>query len=800
MPTRRIQCAAPGWKLSVCVLALGLVTAPLRAADKPADDAAEQRKDAAVPPADPAQWIVDYALSVGQQVTSPQPQDAEYVLVWLDAAGRISPGLADAHLWRFDLLNRLGRDEAARAALADYCRAAPHDVHAAIQRLDLDFAAARNAEERLALCTDRLTDPDISAEFASDIHRRLAEIHYAQGDADAALADARRAVELMPLNLPAQKLLAEIEGRMDDPRTRVHLLVMELSVNPGSISARRKLADTLASVGMSETALTWYAHARQAFLQEYPERPVPEDLVLAEAAARADADDVDGALGLCRDLLVRDPANSAAAMALIAIARDAERTETATEMQDTLAAHLRELEAHALETHDAAVCAAIAAFNLDVSYDPHRALKFARTADASAPSNPAIRALLGRALVDTGQVDEGIALLKSVAGADQRAALALATALRSQQQADAAIAVLQQAAALRRAGRDYRGIRAVLRELHADMPKPPDVDGIRALLGKLNPALLNFSANPADFIHYEFRLQQPSVPLSAPIRAEVALVNNADFPVSVGSARMAPDHIAVSVGMANAPDTARPGYLTIDLNTCFLLAPGARSSRVVALDTIAAQALIYRQPQRELALEFTFTPDPVVANDARIVCGLPGIKASERRLIRRAVNASPEGQTRLAAQLRTGSEPERLAAIDIMLALIFERQEETSGKTQPYPMAHVDVDNLKRLLRVALRDRSALVRARAACALSLLPLDDAAVGDLAPLLSDRHFLPRLCACELFARQQGKVFLPVLERMRTDSDPLVARLAGLYRDALTRGAATPTPRPAPTAQP
>jgi hypothetical protein len=194
----------------------------------------------------------------------------------------------------------------------------------------------------------------------------------------------------------------------------------------------------------------------------------------------------------------------------------------------------------------------------------------------------------------------------------------------------------------------------------------------------------------------------------------VALVNNADFPISVGGERMAPARVAVTIRPTRSATAARNGYLTVDLHERFLLRPGERTQRVVRLDTIAAQGLLYRQPQRELEIEFIFTPDPVLSAEGAVTCGLSGIEPITRSCTRRAVNASPEGQARLAAQLRTGSEPQRLAAIDIVLALIFERSEVQAGRTQPYPLAHVDTGHLARLLRVALRDTSPLVRAQAA--------------------------------------------------------------------------------------
>lgn len=791
--------AAP-FALLLAVLA-ALSATPLRVQESAAEAPAPA-------PADPAQWLVDYALSYGDQVTNPQPADAEYVLAWMEAAGRHSPTLAEAHLWRYDLLTRLNRPEEARAALAEYCRAAPRDLRAAFNLFELDIAAAKTSEQRIALCRERLAQPGLPPELASDLHRRLGKLYYSQGDTDAAIAEVRQAISLIDLNLPAHELLAAIEERLDDPRTRVQLLVTELTVNPRAVETRWRMADTLSALGLATDALAWYGHARSAFMRQFPESALPADLLLAEATAHAAAGDFDAAIGNCQAVLGRDPANAAAALRLIAIAREADNAPLAKEHTNLLGARLRELEPDALKRRDARVCLQIARYHLDCAFDPHRALSFARSASEFQPGDPEIRAVLGRALVETQNLDEAVRVLTQPAAADQQAAIALATALRSLDRSDQASAVLQKAARLRFTGPEFTKIRSMLRELHAEAPALPDAGELRNVLRTFDSGLLEFDADPAKTVRFDAVIAHGALPLSAPIWAELSLTNISRQRVTLGDERMVPARVAVSLRERDKPDTERTGYLDVEFNERVILKPGERTTRTVRLDTVRAQALLFHQPQRARDFVFTFVPAPqrVQAPTAGVDVGsaaasadhaaqvkadasgtafaltsrLAGLATIDRQVTRLPVNASADGLRRLAAQLRTGSEAQRLAAIDIVLALVYEREEIVRGVTPTYPASAVDVGEIERMLLAAAQDPSAIVRARVACAFTYLKLEQDSINALAPLLSDAHWLPRMMACELFAKRQGKVFAPVLKRLVDDADPSVARLARLYQ--------------------
>ncbi|MCB9849139.1 MAG: tetratricopeptide repeat protein [Phycisphaerales bacterium] len=738
----------------------------------------------AVAPPDPAQWIADYAIYFGQNISDPAPDDGEYVLAWLDVAVRVSPDLAEAHLWRYDLLTRMKRPDEARAALADYCRSAPDDLSAAFNLLDLQFAAAKKAEDRLQLCRDRLAESDIAHEFASDLHRRIAEIIFAQGDTAGAINEARQAVNLVPLNLPAQQLLAMLENRATEPATQVELLLTELGVRPASVDARWRLADTLAALGMTDDALAWYAHTETALARQNPGNPPPFDLLLATADVRADSGDYEGAIADCNRILSADPENLAAAHKLILIARRAERSQTAKTQTEQLALNLSKIEEQAVTLRNPAVCYQIALFHLDIDFDATRALEFARHADGFRPNNIDIRTALGRALLDNNKLDEAISVLQPIAPADADAALALARALRSQNRPDEATAVLQEAARHRFAGESYRKIQAVLRELHADIPPQPNRAAVRNTLDAFDSAVLDFNVNPADAIAFAVKLRNDELPITAAIFADVTLTNVGSYPVTIGDNRMLPPHVAVNMIGDRKDATLHTGYLTIDLNKRYVLFPGEHMTVPARLGSVAIRPELWYQPQRKSSFTFTFTLAPILTDEGEIVPQFPDLAPVTCTLKRRPVEASRPSLDRLIAQLQTGSEPERLAAVDIVDALLNERIEAIQSTVQDYPASVVTVKELNGLLFSALSDASPIVRAKAAYQFNFGKLDDDTIAKLAPLLADPDFLPRLVVCDLFGKRQRKVFLPVLERFQKDPDPLVARVATLHYKRIT----------------
>ena len=724
---------------------------------------------------------MDYGLAYGLSVAEPTLEDAEYVLTWITAATEVSPDLAEAYIWRYDLLSRLGRSDEALAALEAYCRYAPTDLPARLNLIDILFQRARTAEERIDVCNAQLQTENLAPEVASDLHRRLAEIHLNRASHELALHHAKQATESFAQNLPAQTLLAEIEGRLRELATPIDLLLREIAANPASVDAAWRLALALDTLALHTEAQVWYEAAMQAFARRNALSRLPAELLLDQARSYFDAGDDEQAAICCKRILAADPAAAEAEMLLIQVARHMGRDQLAGAHTAALATRFRELEMQAVEERDATTCHRIAAFHVDIQPQPRRALKFARLADHYQPHDPRIRRTLGAAYVEAEKYAEALEVLAPLANTDQYAALAQARAQRALGQTAAAADTLRQASALRYSGITYRRIVERLRDLHQPPASPPDSTAVRALLDQFDYDLLDFPLHAPEVLDFRVNIAGDVCPFGHPLRARFTLANKGTYPVTLGEELMLNPHISVSVKDAASQGAILDDYLSVSFNTRCVLRGGQKIETEEYLSTATAIPLLRHQPQRRLALEFTFVLDPVMLEDGAISSALIGGEPVTIRVTRPPVDASVRGIEHLADRLRTGTEAQRLCAIETALALTLERYESLQDKPHTYSAVRVDGPRLTGLLLEALTDATPVVRARAMAALLYVQLDEEGLNAAAPLISDSNWLPRMLAVEMFAKKHGPVFLPVLERLAEDRHPLVAKLARLYRD-------------------
>ena len=138
-------------------------------------------------PRSAGKWLVDlgrdYPLTPQAGLSS---VDAEITLLFMQAAARVEPDLAEAYRWQVDLLQVLGRQDEARLALEAYVQRAGEDIPARLAWVQACLDARQTAESRAAFCRDELARPGIPPVIASDLHRRLAEFHWNRGEDAAA--------------------------------------------------------------------------------------------------------------------------------------------------------------------------------------------------------------------------------------------------------------------------------------------------------------------------------------------------------------------------------------------------------------------------------------------------------------------------------------------------------------------------------------------------------------------------------------------------------------------------------------
>ena len=240
-------------------------------------------------PLSAGKWLVDlgrdYPLSPQAGLSD---ADAEITLLFMQAAARVQPELAEAYLWQYDMLGALGRDLEARASLGQYMRLEPGDVAACLNWLALTIESLQTAQERADACRSYLERGHLPQEASSDLHHRLADFHFNRGEIARAIDEAEAALRDYEFNLAAHGLRDELRDMskattrpagaaagQPSPVRRIQMLLATLALSPGDAEAAWQLASELRLIGLAPQADRWYQHAVAVYQLLSPDHPPP---------------------------------------------------------------------------------------------------------------------------------------------------------------------------------------------------------------------------------------------------------------------------------------------------------------------------------------------------------------------------------------------------------------------------------------------------------------------------------------------------------------------------------------------
>ena len=716
-----------------------------------------------IAPAGPptGQWLIDHGRHTGLTSDGTDVRgDAEMILIWMLASARLSPDHPDAYWWQYDLAARLGRTQAAHAALRKYLELQPDDAVARLAHIDLSINEMQTANRRIEFCIGALADAAYP-EVIGDLHRRLARIYRGRGDDELARTHAMDALRACPRGD------AHLLGPDAAPETRVAAMISRIAASPADVRYLWDLALLLDSLSMHGQARPWYQHALDAFHAGLQPGQPPSSLLLDLATSAMDAGDFTLAVDTCKRIPQSDPAYlDSLSIVIRSLRRSGDQDKT-----DAVLAELRRLlravplpqlqtdadgasepRAPATGRQQATpeMLARVAWLHTEFDPDPTRSADFSSVAMAMAPNHPFIRRAYGISRLANNDFDEAKRALTPLAPADQWAADGLAEVLLREGQRTRAVAILRQAESVRHSGVAYRRIVQRLNSLDEQPAAVPDRSALADLLDGFDERILRFAANPAEFLTLAVRMEPADVRYGDPFTSTVTLTNSGPFPITIGDGRMVTPRLLVSMQLHHSGDESadrRDRYLTISLAKRLLLKPNESVTTTQTLDVGAAEELAYAYSNEACRYTLSFLLDPVEGADGRWLSRLRGFKPA------------------LATLTRTASQPAR-------------------------PQSQV---------LNALGHASPIVRARSLYALSHEQLDESTIAGVAPVLSDTHWLVRLVAVDFFATRQGRVFSQVLARLaRDDPDALVRRLASLQLSKLGRGQGAST-RPGATAR-
>jgi tetratricopeptide (TPR) repeat protein len=729
------------------------------------------------PPA--GEWLLDHARTLGLNTVQPEAEDAERVLIWLEAATRVNPDLADAYLWQFDLLNRLTRSEAAAAALAAYCRLRPEDLSARIELLDRQFEARQSLEARLAFCAEALQAGGLPTIIQSDLHQRRAELLLRGGEKDQARQEAAEAILAYRGNVRAHELLVELADEAERPTLQIRALLAAIAASPARTDQMWQLARALDGLSLHTEAAQWYDRVAAALKSQPTNSPTLVELLADQASSYADDGKFEQARETAERALAIAPDHCAARFLLLDVARQTGGESAAGPHLEALRKQFDRLDPATVSRREFEPLYLAAWFYVRYDPQPARAVQFASRVRELAPQNAEAQAVYGLAKLAAGAPAEAIAALQPWADRDAWAAAGLGEALLAQGQKDAAIKALRTGEALRRSGRAYERIRKALVEQGQEPAPAADRTPVTEALGGFDERVLEFAAHPRDFLRFELTASRGDVPCGGPWRCELRLTSTAPFPITVGEGQMIAGRVLATARRCDAAEQRIADYLPLSLALRPVLANG-ESIRLTTTPLVGpAWVLAQAAPQQAFAIEISFVLDPVSdPAGPGYVSALPDFAAARLTVQRTAVDASRTGVQGLLNSLRNGTESERMRAVRTLAALVAERE---AARLAPpdYVFHRVDEIKLRRAVLATLADPTPIVRAAALDALRGLEFDPRVLEQVAPALSDANWLVRLLVLDVLAEKQGQVFRPVLESSaRAEPDDLVRRAAAL----------------------
>ncbi len=742
-------------------------------------------------------WLVDlgrdYPLSAQAGFSE---TDGQIALLFMQAAQRVEPELAEAYHWSYDLLSALGREAEALENLGRYVALQPDDQPAYLDWIDLNLRSLQTVEQRVDFCRKQLDRKDRPAEILSHLHRRLAEMFFNRGDLGSADTEAAGAVEAYPCNFSAMVLLEQLRTEPTGPAAQVQSLLRVLACNPGDLESTRRLADLLYLENLPAEAVRWYQHAIRLY-ERIPPYTVPPELQLAKASALIDAGNFEPAEQILRAVNESHPDRVDGKLVSARLAEKRGDPAAAKRHIEAASEKVKFLLANAGPSTplDPDLVAEVAWFFAHYDPQPAEAEKLARAVLAERPDSPVAKRALGSALRQTGRGDEAIKILEPLADTDIWAAIELALALDSHSRSFQARAYLQAAGTQPATGEQRAALAALGVPASSSAPatRPATAD-IRTALEDFDAAVLEYPLDTSKYLFVTIRPAETDFLPGRPWWCDFEIKNSGPFAVTLGAGQMTDAELLCTVETTGDRRRTSGATLRVSLNRKVRLAPGERISLRQTLDIGTIRAGMIGTPQMDHQVSVSAILAPVMTSDQQGQpmwrAGLGGMELGPVRFRRRALGVNRETLDKIIGVVRSGAAPDRIRAVELLAMLLAEQQHLAAGRLK-YNAARLNTDTLQNAILDRLGDPDWSVRVRVVEGLRWFLLDQAATQQAMRLLNDAHWLVRGLALRMLTDHYAEKFASVLQRhAENDPDPWVRRLAAALRErTLNKTAAT-----------
>jgi len=744
-----------------------------------------------VTPDDTAMWLVNLARHQGHLIGRTDPRRASlHVLSLLGAATEVSRDCSQAYYWLYDLEQRLGRADAAAVALSRYVQMTPDDDTAQIRHLELELLVRQTAEARAEYVKTELMQKPLSRAYESELHRWLAKFYFERREKEYAAREVEHALRLNPMNVAARELAYDMFGETEPALQHVEMALQLIAMNPSQANLIWDLADFLAGLSLHTQAQEWYRRAIEIHRRSSP-GSIPAAFWHKLALSCTSSEDYAGAKEAADEALKVDPSFHAArllrANTKSKLGMDEAAEEDVSFVSKAYEARVENVIKDKVETE----AAQIAWFYSYHQPDKDKALALAKIAmDVPEPSLLA-RLAYGYALRLNGRTDEAIPILSSLAPVDQLAALELAKAQIEQGNRAQAMTTLHKAATVRYSGIAYNLIRELLTKYGENAAQPPLHTKVTATLDKFQRDVFDFHKRPGDYLKFTLRFVQDPLPAVGPLDAVFRLENTGPFTITLGEGFMCRPLVAVSVqiegpqGVPGKECTVFNNYLQVLMNSRVMLQPGEAVEKTVAIDVGPMRERLIRTVSQTMNMEVTAMFDPVYEN-GKLTAGMGTVAAEPVQAMRPGVDISPQGMTTLLNRANSPSTSERIAAADVLGALLADAEYRLPGSRAD----GLPVDTINMTLAALVSDTDWQVRSHAMASIGWSRLDSRVTVAAAPSVRrEENAVVKLLAVRLFAQQHGENFIQVLEQLsKTDPNRSVRIMAESFLPAPTHAQA------------
>ena len=729
------------------------------------------------PPLATADLLVDLARDRGLGCQGEQTdRDVLRIRTLLQAALRLNPEHGRALTWLCELAQRGGDEQATRDYLARLTEVDPGNVTAFSNWLDLGPANVQTIEQRRAWLVGLLAET--TAQRNALVLVRLAAVSWRQGDAELARQYLTQARQTWPACPEAAVLRLEMLTTDMPLAERVDALLRAIELDPLRASYAWELAVLLDEHGFSSEALEFFQYA----------------LDLYQHVGGGDGLSVGHLLELSRNALARGDGEAGLELAQRA-ARHEFKTDHGFEARFFLhwllkgrapEQYLRQAAARLgarfaeIDDPDKAPIERVAQagwFYCTLGADPTQAMLMADSATRRAPGDVFATRVLGWAQILSGRVDEGRATLEPIAKQDPYAAFQLARLALEDGDEAAASRYVRELEYVPRLGQAH-DLLNTLGLLPTTQPATTEYPAVPGLLAGFHRDVMNFYRATPDYLAAEIKLERPSLIPGEPWWATFTITNTGSFPITLGPDAMVNPVFLLSFVMEGDMRRTFPNLMTIAIEQERSLRPGESVSVRRTIDLGPLRTVSRRTPQHLQSVTMTAVLDPVQTASGRWRPSVTGLDLRPVIFARVPVHVSAEAWNAWFSSLREGTARQRFETVELLGELLLESQRAALDKLSYRPTPILE-DRVYRALMNALGSDDWETRVRTIEAVQHVGLDRGLLAAVRQCLDHEHWLVRLMAVRLLARQ-GEVFAETAWQLAdNDPDELVRDMARSY---------------------